>query len=108
MRRIASSFRILPSLWISRSGSAVTIDLPSPSCHRRISWRRKGSAGDAVNIADWLRGLGLAKYAPIRDDCCRRLPLSVRVHCRLRWRRYSRPLPPRLSGANSFSLQVTA
>jgi hypothetical protein len=68
MRRIASPFRTLPGLWISRSGSAVTIDLPSPSCHRRISWRREGDSGDAVNIADWLRGLGLEKYAPAFDE----------------------------------------
>src|SRR5262249_30643274 len=40
-------------------------DLPSPSCHRRISWRREG---DAVDIADWLRGLGLEKYAPAFDE----------------------------------------
>jgi class 3 adenylate cyclase/predicted ATPase len=30
-----------------------------------MSWRRKG---DAVNIADWLRGLGLEKYAPAFDE----------------------------------------
>src|SRR5215469_18605410 len=47
-----------PGLRVSGSGSAVRIDLP-PSCHRRISWRREG---DAVDIADWLRGLGLERY----------------------------------------------
>src|SRR5215472_4192847 len=41
------------------------IDLPSPSCHRRMSWRRKG---DAVDIADWLRRLGLEKYVPAFDE----------------------------------------
>jgi class 3 adenylate cyclase len=30
-----------------------------------MSWRRKG---DAVDIADWLRGLGLEKYAPAFDE----------------------------------------
>src|SRR6516162_9024010 len=48
-------------LRVSGSGSAVTIDLPSPSCHRR----RKG---DTVDITDWLRGLGLEKYAPAFDE----------------------------------------
>src|SRR5215471_16043153 len=35
------------------------------TCHRRISWRREG---DAVEIAEWLRGLGLEKYAPAFDE----------------------------------------
>jgi hypothetical protein len=75
-----------------------------------MTWRRKG---DAVEIADWLRGLGLEKYAPafdenainwdvlsglttdvlkeigvaaIGDGGWRRLPLSARVCCRLRRR----------------------
>jgi hypothetical protein len=30
-----------------------------------MSWRREG---DAVDIADWLRGLGLEKYAPAFDE----------------------------------------
>src|SRR5215470_10754516 len=30
-----------------------------------MSWRRKGNA---VDIADWLRGLGLEKYAPAFDE----------------------------------------
>src|SRR5215471_13699958 len=30
-----------------------------------MSWRRKG---DAVDIADWLRGLGLEKYASAFDE----------------------------------------
>ena len=30
-----------------------------------MNWRREG---DAVDIADWLRGLGLEKYAPAFDE----------------------------------------
>jgi hypothetical protein len=30
-----------------------------------MTWRREG---DAVDIADWLRGLGLEKYAPAFDE----------------------------------------
>ena len=92
-----------------------------------MSWRRKG---DAVDIADWLRGLGLEKYAsafdenainwdvlselttddlkaavadrrPQRRRCpWRRLPLSARVRRRLRRRRYRRPPPSRPSGGS--------
>ena len=78
-----------------------------------------------MNIADWLRGLGLEKYAPAFDEnainwdvlselttddlkeigvtalgdrrrLLARLPLSAGVHRRL----YPRPLPRRPSGAS--------
>src|SRR5262249_24843755 len=40
-------------------------DVAGRWCEGRMSWRRKG---DAVDIADWLRGLGLEKYASAFDE----------------------------------------
>jgi len=84
----------------------------------------KLAEGDALEIGERLRGLGLEKYAPAFDENAinwdvlselttddlkeiavaavgdwRRL-LAAMVRCRLRRRRYARPPPPRLSGAS--------
>src|SRR5262249_56994278 len=40
-------------------------DVAGRWCEGRMSWRRKG---DAVEIADWLRGVGLEKYASAFDE----------------------------------------